>query len=157
MRGTLLPRQADNSYGFHKAILFIFGAMTLLTIGRSLAHMFLPDGGANAIATIITFDGNPDPDAVIYNIFALWGLAQLAMGAMYVIVIIRYRNLIPLMWVFILVEYAMRIVIGKLLKPMGDAYFIGTAPGEISNYIFIPLAAIMILWSLAGRRNRNQE
>lgn len=149
---TLLPRQADNTIWYHKAILFVFGAVTVLTVGRSLAHVFLPDGGANTIATIVTFDDIPDPDAVIYHVFALWGLAQLAIGVLYAIVLVCYRSLVPLMWVFILAEYSMRIVIGKVLKPIGDAYFTGTAPGEIGNYIVVPLAAIMIVWSLAGRR-----
>ncbi len=154
MLNIFLPKHADNAYEFHKGILFVFTAMTLLTLGRSLAHMFLPDGGANSIATIISFDGTPDPDAVIYHIFALWGLAQLAMGVIYGIVLLRYRNLVPLMWVFILVEYAMRIFIGRVLKPMGDAYFSGTAPGEIGNFIFVPLALIMIIWSVvSGKKN----
>ena len=118
MQNTLLPKQADNNYGYHKAILFVFAAMTLLTLVRSLAHIFLPDGGANSIATIITFDGTPDPDAVIYNIFALWGLAQLAMGVV---------------------------------------YFAATAPGEIGNYVFVPLALVMIVWSLAGKGSRTER
>lgn len=92
----MFPKQADNSHNLSKVILVAFSLVTILTIGRSLAHMFLPDGGAHSIATIINFIGTPDPDAVIYHIFALWGLAQLAMGVMYLIVLIHYRNLVPL-------------------------------------------------------------
>lgn len=78
------------------------------------------------------------------------------MGVMYLIILIRYKNLIPLMWLFILVEYVMRIVIGRVLKPMGEEYFAGTAPGEIGNYIFIPLAIIMLAWSLlAGNKKES--
>lgn len=155
-KNSLLPVRAENSYRFNKIIVYIFAIVTAITIGRSLAHLFLPDGGANSIATIISFDGAPDPDKVIYNIFALWGLAQLAMGVMYLIILIRYKNLIPLMWLFILVEYVMRIVIGRVLKPMGEEYFAGTAPGEIGNYIFIPLAIIMLAWSLlAGNKKES--
>jgi hypothetical protein len=82
----LLPRQAGNNHDIPKAVVVIFSRVTMVTIARSLVHLFLPDGGANTIATIIAFDGSPDPDAVIYNIFALWGLAELAMGVMYAIV-----------------------------------------------------------------------
>jgi hypothetical protein len=155
MRNPLLPKQADNNHNLSRVIVIAFALITLVTFGRSLAHMFLPDGGANAIATIISFEGTPDPDAVIYNIFALWGLAQLAMAAMYAIVLFRYRNLIPLMWVFILAEYIMRIVIGRFLKPMGGDYFVGTAPGAIGNLIFMPLALTMLVWALAGKKARN--
>ena len=152
MRHKLLPGQAGNNHAIPKAVVVVFILVTVMTIARSLAHLFLPDGGANTIATIITFGGTPDPDAVIYNIFALWGLAQLAMGAMYLIVLLRYRNLIPLVWVFILVEYVMRIIIGRVLKPMGPDYFAGTAPGAVGNLILAPLAVLMLVLSLAGRK-----
>jgi hypothetical protein len=81
LRNDLLPRQDNNAHSIPKAVIIVFILVTIMTVVRSLLHLFLPDGGANGIATIITFDGSPDPDAVIYNIFALWGLAQLAMGS----------------------------------------------------------------------------
>lgn len=145
---NFLPKKAENSYSFPKSVVIIFMIVTIITLGRSLAHIFLPDGGANSIATIIQFDGNPDPDRVIYFIFSLWGLAQLSMGILYVIVLIRYKNLIPLMWLFILFEYTTRIVIQKLIKPMDGGFTQGTAPGEIGNYIVIPIAVVMIVLSL---------
>lgn len=66
----LLPKNANNDYNFNKVIVYIFYLLTIFTIGRSLIHIFAPDGGANSIATIVQFDGNPDPDKVIYMIFA---------------------------------------------------------------------------------------
>lgn len=96
MKNPLLPRQADNNHNLSKVIIVVFALMTMMTIGRSLAHVFLPDGGAHSIATIVSFDGSPDPDAVIFSIFALWGLAQLAMGVVYVIVLLRSVNLFKL-------------------------------------------------------------
>jgi len=59
---------------------------------------------------------------------------------------------IPLMYVFILIEYVMRIVIGKALKPLGELYFSRTVPGAVGNLILIPLALLMILWALASRK-----
>jgi|GEM_PF-3659474 len=69
--------------------------------------------------------------------FALWGLSQLIMGLMYV---------------FILIEYVMRIVIGKALKPLGELYCSRTVPGAVGNLILIPLAFLMILWALVSRK-----
>lgn len=60
----------------------------------------------------------------------------------------RYRSLIPLMWLFILVEYAGRLLLGRA-KPVELS---GTAPGEIGNYLFIPLALIMLVSALRERR-----
>lgn len=148
---TIFPEKADNNYSFPQFIVAVFFVITIMTIGRSLAHIFLPDGGANYIAGIVKFDGTPDPDRIIYFLFALWGLAQLSMGIMYLVVLVRYRNLIPLMWVFIFIEYSMRVIIGKLLKPLDIEYITATAPGEIGNYVLIPLALTMIILSFRGK------
>jgi hypothetical protein len=145
---SILPIHADNTYPFHKSVTYIFGFLTAATLIRSLIHLLAPDGGANSIASIIVFPGTPDPNAVIYFVFSLWGLSQLLMGIFYVIVLIRYRNLIPLMFLFLFVEYTLRLVIGRILKPLADNYFIGTAPGEIGNYILIPLTVILLIWTL---------
>jgi hypothetical protein len=148
------PRQADNKITFSKTVLVVFYAITLMTLVRSLIHVFALDGGANSIATIITFSGNPDPDNVIYFVFSLWGLSQLLMGLFYVVVSLRYRNLIPLMLVLIWIEYAMRIVIGRVLKPLSDVYFIGTAPGEIGNYFFVVMVPLLLIFLVLSTKKK---
>lgn len=143
---TIFPKQACNDINFNPIIGYIFGALTLLTIVRSLIHIFAPDGGANSIATIMVFSGTPDPNAVIYHIFSLWGLSQLLMGVIYLVVLFKYRNLIPFMYVLMIIEYGMRIIIGKFLKPLDDV-LLGTAPGGVGNYILVPLALMLLVWS----------
>jgi len=151
---TFFPKQANNDIAFDSKIIIVFIAITGMTLVRSLIHVFAYDGGANSIATIITFVGTPDPDLVIYFVFALWGLSQLLMGLFYVVVIWRYRNLIPLMFVLIFIEYAMRIVIGRWLKPLSDVYFIGTAPGELGNTFFVVLVPLMLIWIILSQRKK---
>ena len=156
MLKLILQKNASNDSKIGKLNIAIFGLITTITILRSIAHIFLPDGGANSIATIIKFNGSPDPNNVVYFLFALWGLSQLLIGIVYLVVIVRYRNLIPLMWILIFIEYTMRIIIGRFLKPLTDVYFIGTAPGEIGNYVLVPFAAIMAvvtIWKIKNEKN----
>ncbi|KAF0223567.1 MAG: hypothetical protein FD133_1548 [Erysipelotrichaceae bacterium] len=148
------PKQANNSITFDRKILIVFTLITLMTLIRSLIHVFAFDGGANSIATIITFSGTPDPDLVIYFVFSLWGLSQLLMGLFYIIVIWRYKNLIPLMFIFIFIEYAMRIVIGRWLKPLSDVYFTGTAPGEIGNIFFVVVVPLILIWIILSQSKK---
>ena len=103
MLGKILPRQVDNSYNGHKLALYFFYFITLVTIGRSCIHIFASDGGAQSIATIRldTFTQG-GAEGVIY-LFAQWGIAQLMVGLMYLMVALRYRRLIPLMYVFIFI------------------------------------------------------
>jgi hypothetical protein len=114
---------------------FVF-LITVVSLSRSLIHVFAPDGGANSIATIIIFLGKPDPNQVICFVFSLGGLSQLIITILYVISLIKYRSMIPFYYVLIWVEYLFRIVIGRVMKPMTDNVLSGTAPGEIGNYAF---------------------
>jgi len=151
------PEVFDNKVRFNKVVLYIFYFITLVTLGRSLIHMFSSDGGANSIATIIVFSGNPDPNQVIYFIFSLWGLSQLIIGIIYVISIFRYKSMIPLLFVLMWFEYLFRFILGRFLKPLSDAVLSGTAPGEIGNYIFIVLIPILLVWMIIDKKGKNVE
>jgi hypothetical protein len=113
MLERIFPKQVSNTYQGISIAKWVFVVMTMLTIGRSLAHIFLLDGGAQSIATIPLDAFSPDASAVIIGMFAHWGLTQLMFGLLYVIVLWRYQSLIPLMWLFILAEYSGRLMSKK--------------------------------------------
>ena len=144
MLEKIFPKTIDNQYRGLVIAKWVFVAMTILTVGRSLAHMFLPDGGAQSIATIPMNAFSPEASTVIIGMFAQWGLTQLMFGMLYVLVIWRYQSLIPLMWSFILVEWIGRLLIG-FYKPFET---VGTAPGSIGNLIFPIVALVMLVLSL---------
>jgi hypothetical protein len=150
MLECLFPQNKTNTYRSNPIAKWVFILLTLVTIARSLVHMFSSDGGAQSIATIPldSFTAN-GADAVIL-MFALWGLSQLLIGIIYGIVLWRYQALIPLMYLLIVFEYGMRIVLGAI-KPIETT---GTAPGAIGNYIIVPLAIVMLVLSL---RNSDRE
>ena len=149
----LFPKNIDNQYHGISIVKWIFMAMTVLTVGRSLAHIFLPDGGAQSIATI-PLDGFTSSGAkVVIGMFAQWGLTQLMFGLLYVLVLWRYQSLIPLMWLFIAFEWSGRLVLG-FFKPFET---MGTAPGAIGNLIFPFLALIMFVLSLRTKKIRNAD
>jgi hypothetical protein len=150
MLERLFPQNNTNTYRGNPIAKWVFVLLTIVTIARSLVHMFSSDGGAQSIATIPldSFTAN-GADAIIL-IFALWGLSQLLIGIVYGFVLWRYQALIPLMYLLMIFEYGMRIVLGAI-KPIET---IGTAPGAIGNYIIIPLALTMLVLSI---RNSDQE
>lgn len=148
MLEKVLPKTVDNQYRGLPIAKWVFVAMTIITIGRSLAHIFLPDGGAQSIATIALDAYSSEASAVVIGMFAQWGLTQLMFGLLYVITLWRYQSLIPLMWLFIFVEWVGRLSLG-LYKPFETA---GTAPGAIGNLIFPLLALIMLALALKERK-----
>jgi len=52
------------------------------------------------------------------------------------------------MYILLIIEYAMRIMIG-VIKPIT---LVGTAPGGIGNYILIPLCVALFYLSLNEKR-----
>ena len=144
MLEKLFPKNIDNQYRGMSIAKWLFVAMTILTVGRSLAHMFLPDGGAQSIATIPLDAFSSEASMVIIGMFAQWGLTQLMFGMLYVLVIWRYQSLIPLMWTFIFFEWTGRLLLG-FYKPFET---VGQAPGGIGNMIFPVLALVMLVLSL---------
>ena len=144
----VLPKEVNNNYEGRKIALYFFYLFTIMTVVRSLIHMFAPDGGAQTIATIPLDTFTNEGASTVILIFSLWGLSQLIMGIFYVIVSLRYKSLIPLMYLFILIEYLMRLILGTL-KPIETS---GTAPGAIINFIFPPLVLILFLLSINFRK-----
>jgi len=151
MLDNLLPKIVTNNYRGMSIAKWLFVAMTILTIARSLAHIFLPDGGAQSIATIPLDAYSPEAAAVIIGMFAQWGLTQLMFGFLYVLVLLRYQALIPLMWLFILFEWTGRLLMG-FYKPFET---LDTAPGAIGNMIIPLVALIMLALSLRTKKMRN--
>ena len=149
-RIKLLPVVIDNQFRGIKLSQYAFLLITAATIVRSLIHVFAPDGGAQSIATIPLESYSPQAAATVILMFSLWGLSQLLMGFVYLGVYLKYKSLIPMMYLLLIVEYAMRIVIGQM-KPIVTS---GTAPGSIGNWIMVPVCVVLLALSLIqSRRN----
>ena len=144
----LLPNPVDNCFRGIKISQYAFLLITFATIVRSLIHVFALDGGAQSIATIPLASYSAQAAATVILMFSLWGLSQLLMGIVYLGVYLKYKSLIPMMYVLMIVEYAMRIVIGQM-KPI---ITMGTAPGSIGNWIMVPVCAILLALSLIRGR-----
>ncbi len=146
----ILPKTIDNRYRGLAPAKYFFYLVVLFTIARSLIHIFAADGGAQSIATIPldTFSPANAADTVIY-LFAVWGLSQLLMGFVYLLAALRWRSLIPLMYVLVALEYALRLTIGHA-KPIET---LGTAPGEIGNYVLVPAAVLMLILSIIRKKD----
>ena len=147
----LFPKNLDNQYSGLTIAKWVFVGMTVLTIARSLAHIFIPDGGAESIATIALNDFTTEASSVIIGIFSYWGWSQLLFGLFFVIVLWRYQSLIPLMWLFIFIEWVGRYLLETFYKPIET---VGTAPGAVGNMIFPIISLVMLILALQGQKNR---
>jgi hypothetical protein len=68
------------------------------------------------------------------------------MSIIQLLVVVRYRSLIPFMWLMLILEVLLRELVGAT-KPVTFAH---TPPGALGNQLFLPLAALMLglsVWS----------
>ncbi len=134
----LLPAVADNQIHGFKLPVYVFMAIAVISTIRSLIHLLAPDGGAGSIAGM---DLSVTGASGIVFAFALWGSAQLVYALIQLAVAFRYRSLVPLMYVLLIVETLLRMLVGRM-KPVTFAH---TPPGAIGNYVMLPLAAMMLV------------
>lgn len=143
MFSRIFPRDTQ-AYNGHKAALYLFYVLTVITLMRSLTHMFSADGGAQSIATIPLDQFTENGTAAVVLVFALWGLSQLIVGLLYVFACFRYRGLIPSFYLLLIFEYAMRIYLTHI-KPVVVE---GVAPGAIGDYVMVPVAIMFFFLSI---------
>lgn len=150
MFNRILPSTIDNNYNGNKIALWFFYLITAITVVRSCLHIFLSDGGAQSIATIPldTFTDTGSGSDALIMIFAYWGLSQLMFGIIQVIVAIKYKSLIPLMFLMLVIEWSGRFIISifKTIETVGEA------PGEVGNKIFPVLCLVMFILSIMERK-----
>ena len=140
----LFPSLIDNEYKGKKIPLFFFYLLIPVTIIRSLVHIFKADGGAQSIANIPLHLYSEQASDTIVHLFSEWGLSQLLFGLLYICVLFKYKSLIPLMYLFLVLEYSTRLLLA-FYKPV---VLEGYAPGGIANYFLVPLFVVMFILSL---------
>jgi len=148
MFNKILPDTIDNTYKGNKIVLWFFYLITAVTVVRSCIHIFKYDGGAQSIATIPLDTFTEGGAAVVILIFAYWGLSQLMFGIIQVIVALKYKSLIPLMYLMLVIEWAGRFVI-SLFKTIETT---GQAPGGIGNIVLPIVCFIMFFLSINKRK-----
>lgn len=144
----LFPNSIDNDYKGNMAPMYLFYLVTAFTVVRSIIHLVSPDGGAQSIATIPLHLYSKDASDTIIHMFAEWGLSQLLFGLFYIVVLTKYKSLIPLMYLFLVLEYSTRLLL-SFYKPFELE---GQAPGGIGNYLLVPLFIVMFILSLKNNR-----
>jgi hypothetical protein len=111
---------------------------------RSLAHIFLPDGGASSIAGL---DTSVPGGQNIIAMFEQWGLTQLLLAIGMWLIILFGRALVPLGLLFSSLDWGGRVLVG-LLKPIE---VLDSPPGEIGSLILFPLCLVALWFSFPRR------
>jgi hypothetical protein len=150
----LLPQRVDNTYRGYKLALWLFGAVVLMKLAMSLNSI------SNGYVVASSADGIPldtFPSAAaqtVVALFAIWGLAHLVICLLCILVLVRYRSMVPLMLALLLLEHLSRKLILQFLPIVRT----GTPPGFFINVILLALMIVGLALSLRSQSNfRVQE
>jgi len=144
---ALIPKQANNEYHGGSVAFYGFCLIALTFLFKSTVHFLAPDSGVNSIASIIFFEGNPDPNNIIYMFSAVAGLTQMMWTIMFGVVLWRYRSLIPLMLGFTLLERLFGFVVGWM-HPLTADYYVHTPPGKAGAIPGLVISLLLLSFAL---------
>ena len=138
----LLPSNINDKYTGTKIAYYGLFPIFAVLIFRSLVHFLSESSGLVGIATIKQFpliDGL-NPNNLIYLFASLWGATQASLTIILLVLFIKYKSFIPLIYLICLLDQSFRIVSG-MLHPLSEEYYINTPPGVILN---IPVLIYLI-------------
>ena len=147
----LFPSDLNNQYKGSKFVQYGLYPIFAIYIFRSLVHFLAENSGLVGIATIKEFpiiDGL-DPNNIIYLFASLWGSTQVSLTIILLILFIKYKNLIPLIYLICLLDQCFRLISGYL-HPLSEDYYMNTPPGVISNIPVLLYLIFMFYLSLRG-------
>ena len=143
----IFPERVDNRYRGHRVALWLFALITLQKLALAFTHLFKADGGAQSISTMPLDSYPPSAAQNIVGLMARTGLEQLLLALLCVLVLIRYRAMIPLMYLLILAQYLGSRGIA-LMKPLVLG---GTSGARTPLLVIAVLTAVGLVLSATGR------
>lgn len=147
----IFPRNVNNEFTGNNIALYAFYVLTVITLWRSQHHIFAYDGGAQSIATVPLSSFSEPASESIVALFALWGLSQLIVGLVYLVIAVRYRSLIPFMYLLMIIEYSVRATYIESYKNLAMD---GVAPGALGNIPIMILSMTMFLLCFIERERK---
>ena len=145
---ALLPPPSARYRGT-RASLAVLAVLAALTFARSLVHVLAPDGGAGSIAGIdVAVAGGRN----IVALFGQWGWEQLLLSLVTIVILVRYRFLVPFALLLQVLDWGGRMVVGEFKPLIVDA----PPPGAYGNWILLPVSLVALWFALPPRASSGQ-
>ena len=149
MIGQLLPQPIDNAYRGHKLALWLFALLLFMRVAMSVNSIFNPSDVASSADGIPLHAYPPAAARTVVSLFALLGLSHLMICLLGILVLVRYRSMIPLIFALFLLEYLSR----RLILLFSPIIRTGTPPGFYVNLVLLAVMLLGLALSLRSRGN----
>jgi hypothetical protein len=149
MPRLLFPRVIDNRFRGQWLGYWLLAPVLILKLGIAVASIVAPGNANRADAIDVSaFSAAALRDQAMST--ALLGLLHLCIGLFCVMAMIRYRAMVPLIYLWLVIEFlGRRVVLG--LYPIERAP--GASSGSIVNLVLLSMLVVGLALSLWPRRN----
>lgn len=149
MLERLFPAQFDNRYGGLRAALWILGLLLFLRLAMSVNSIFNTEQVAAGADKFPLASYGGDGARAVLMLFALHSLAELMLALVGVLALVRYRAMVPLVFLLLTAEHGARRLIVQTYAIERSA---PTAAAHVINYGMLALLIAGLMLSLIPRR-----
>ena len=155
MLSRLFPKAFDNAYRGHWLAIWILAPIVLMKLAMGVNVAGLNPWVANRVI-IETADGIPigaygaEAASVVMFLFASWGLGLLVLSSLGIVVLVRYRAMLPLMYLLLSIEQLGRKAISYVSPIIRPVATDGVSVGALINWGFSAALVIGLVLSLQG-------
>ncbi len=150
MLDKVLPRNIDNTFHGQKLAVWFFVLIVSVKIAQSLAVLF---GGPSVVSSAdgIPLDTyTPAAAQTVVSLWALLGLTRLWICLLCILVLVRYRSMVPFMFVLLLLHDLGRHLVLHFLPIVRT----GTPLGPTVNLVLLGLTIAGLVLSLWTKLNQ---
>jgi len=140
---AFLPPSTNAAYRGSPAAAWFLALAAVLTLAPGAIHSFAPDGGMVSIAKLDV----GDRAALVRAVFAWEGATQIALGLGMLAVALRYRPLVPLFLVLVIVERGLMSLQAWVLLPAAHH-----PPEHYASPVTVVVALLFLALSLRTRK-----
>lgn len=148
MLSRLLPPLANFTYTGSRVALWLLGLVLFLKLAIALGAIFNGHYAASVADGIPIDSYTPEGTRAFLSVFASLGLSQFILGLFGVLLLLKYRPLVPIFLLVLLIEYLARKGVNAYM-PIARS---GNAPGGAINWAIF---GVMLLAFVLSMRQRN--
>jgi hypothetical protein len=149
MLERVFPSAADFTYRGSRIALWLLGLVLALKLAIALGAIFNGYYAATVADGIPIDSYTPQGAQAFLSLFASLGLSQFILGVFGVVLLLKYRPLVPLFLLLLLVEYAARKGVAAYIPIVRS----GQAPGGAINWAIF---GVMVLAFILSIRQSNR-
>jgi hypothetical protein len=156
MLERLFPKRVDNAFRGNPVAIWLLAVVLLIKGLMGVNSMVMTRTVAESADRIPLDRFGPEAADAVLAFFAVWGFGQLLLALVGLLVLVRWRALIPFVFLLLLVEQVGRKAL-FLAHPIATAGGGGVSPGLLVNLALLAMLIGGLVLSLQSRPGRDAD